>query len=238
MICFNELGNLGRLGNQLWQVMATIGIAERQNKVPVIPEWSYAKYFNLPKNLQTGRLDAERYHEPTFHYSEVPKFSIVDLFGYFQTDKYFPENYQLTFNEDNLKASPKLFRCVSVHIRRGDYLKKPQYHTNLDLNYYYRAMDMFEGKYFLVFSDDIQWCKDNLTYPNVTFMEGNTDVQDLYYMSQCDGHILANSSFSWWGKYLSYEPEKLVVIPKKWFGEKIQHDTKDLFPQNWNKVFI
>jgi len=89
---------------------------------------------------------------------------------------------------------------------------------------------------FFVFSDDILWAKNSIkiNYP-VTFVEHNTDEtahEDLRLMNHCKHHIIANSSFSWWGAWLCQNPEKIVVAPRKWFNTG-SYDTKDLIPKSW-----
>jgi hypothetical protein len=94
---------------------------------------------------------------------------------------------------------------------------------------------MGNDKYYIIFSDDISWCKENLSFlNNKIFIEGNTDFQDLYLMSKCKNNIIANSSFSWWGAWLNTNKDKIVIAPKKWFGISNSHlDTSDLYCNNW-----
>jgi hypothetical protein len=97
---------------------------------------------------------------------------------------------------------------------------------------------MPEDSKFLVFSDDIAWCKQN--FPDVdgkfVCIEGNQDYEDLTLMSLCENNIIANSSFSWWGAYLNGKDEAIKVIPAKWFGIAMSHNTKDLYPKGWIKI--
>jgi len=89
---------------------------------------------------------------------------------------------------------------------------------------------------FLVFSDDIGWCKSTFQRPNIHFIEGERDVVDLQLMARCKHNIIANSSFSWWGAWLNPHPGKQVFAPQNWFGsEALHHDTRDLIPENWVK---
>jgi hypothetical protein len=84
---------------------------------------------------------------------------------------------------------------------------------------------------FVIFSDDIAWCKENFTNPSFTytFIEGNTDWEDLMFMSCFSHQIIANSSFSWWGAFLNKNPNKIVIFPEKWFGEIANLDATDLY---------
>lgn len=155
--------------------------------------------------------------------------------GYFQSEKYFEPIKELIKNElkvtpppnsENLKIINEINNCnsVCVHIRRGDYLK---YKSILvcNENYYLRGMDIInenveEAKFF-IFSDDIEWIKDNyiFKYP-VTFIQNNNpDYEELRLMYTCKHFVISNSSFSWWAQYLSQNSEKIVVAPDHWFTD-------------------
>ena len=125
---------------------------------------------------------------------------------------------------------------ISIHVRRQDYVHLQHVHVLQDNNYYKKAIDILTKKIgkdykLVIFSDDITWCKNNniFTNHNCYFVEGNEDYIDLYLMSMCTHHIIANSSFSWWGAYLNEIEEKLVVAPAKWFGPN--------GPKKWNTVY-
>ena len=124
---------------------------------------------------------------------------------------------------------------ISLHIRRTDYVTNPN-HTALDASYYKKALKEFgEDETVLVFSDDPIWCHDSGLFADDRFMiaEGNSGWTDMCLMTMCKGHIIANSSFSWWGAWLA-KSEK-VVAPSGWFvGSNLEHlDTKDLIPEEW-----
>jgi hypothetical protein len=128
---------------------------------------------------------------------------------------------------------------VSIHIRRTDYLALSDYHYNLALDYYHTAIRSFSDKYtFLIFSDDIDWCVDNLGTYNCVFVSGNEDIIDLFLMSRCKHNIIANSSFSWWASYLNTNPDKRVIAPTKdkWFGPKLNNSVDDLYLKNWELI--
>ena len=170
--------------------------------------------------------------------------------GYFQSSKYFSkyrdkilELFQLSSQEQKYvddyfsKVKSEFKECkqvVSLHVRRGDYLKLPDFHTNLTMEYYTKAIENFPSALFMVFSDDIEWCKENIKIPNVHYVS-ERDVIDLSLMSKCDSHILANSSFGWWGAYLNTKPDKKVVAPSRWFV-KDDLDTRDLYEAGWIKI--
>ena len=182
------------------------------------------------------------YREPSFEYRGIPYHPHMCLQGYFQSEKYFVHNREKILDLFELSVPIKyegLFvhdvPLVSVHVRRGDYLKFSKFHPPCSMDYYeaaLRNLDMPKAT-LVVFSDDIEWCKNNFSTTCI-FVEGNSDVEDLSLMSKCDHHIIANSSFSWWGAWMNSHPEKEVIAPLRWFGangpSKI---TKDLYCDGW-----
>jgi len=182
------------------------------------------------------------YQEKDFSF-EPEIFTISDdtaIEGYFQSYKYFEEFKQDIINDFNFKFDI-LNKCqniisqyhnpVSIHIRRGDYVKHPSF-WNITPEYIQEAFNHFnDDEYtFLIFSDDIEWCKQ--IFPDgVVFVEGNNQFEDLCLMSLCQHNIIANSSYSWWGAYLNQNPDKKVIAPKNWFIPA--KPLNDLYPQNW-----
>ena len=129
---------------------------------------------------------------------------------------------------------------ISVHVRRGDFLINSGNHYNLSLDYYEKAISLLPRVYdscdlpVLVFSDDPDWCKEQKLFEDNRFMisEGNSAYVDMCLMSMCSWHVIANSSFSWWGAWLS--DSKKVIAPSKWFGpNNAANDTKDLYCEEW-----
>ena len=239
------VGNYG-LGNQLFQIAAAISYAKDYSiasTFPCLEDPLYGGYNNnILRNVNTQDIgEAEfQYVEPTFGFSEIPaKSSICIHSSYLQSYKYFQHNrdlildtFKMTEGESeylNTKYNPKDF--VAVHIRRGDYLKVENFHTNLSkTSYYQQAMDKFPTESFLIFSDDPAWASDN--FPKCTIVR-EEDYLELYLMSLCKGVILANSTFSWWGAWLNTTPNAKVIAPKNWFGPTNKLDTKDLIPPTW-----
>jgi len=181
----------------------------------------------------------------------------VYLAGYWQSEKYFTEiagflrkEFTLTepLNETTRALSIEIgqYESVSIHIRRGDYVTNPvhnQYHGICSLEYYHLAVeilakDLRQPKFF-VFSDDVDWCKQHLKldYPMGFVAHNGSDRshEDLWLMSQCQRHIIANSSFSWWGAWLCSYPEKRVIAPIRWFNDP-SIDTNDLIPTSWVRI--
>lgn len=196
--------------------------------------------------------------EPSFQYWDGIK-CIADnsyLMGYWQSESYFlqhAETIRADFRfkpELNSKNSEVLahineVNAVSLHVRRGDYVQNA--HTNAthgicSLQYYKNAIDQIadcvNAPVFFVFSDDMEWVKSNLQMDFPCFYidhnHGIDSFSDMRLMSNCRHHIIANSSFSWWGAWLNANPEKIVIAPKQWFANNT--DTSDLLPQGWIKL--
>ena len=195
-----------------------------------------------------------RFNEKGFNYTEIPNTEgNVYLNGYFQSEKYFKEygtqikelfTYPKEYVDTVLNKYKDLLEknTCSIHVRRGDYLKFPDHHPTQNMNYYMRAIkQMSKDSMFLIFSDDIVWCKKN--FPNIPekfmFIEGNTDSEDFLLMSLCNNNIICNSTFSWWAAWLNRNEQKKVIAPSVWFGSAkgfTENDMKDLYCENWIKI--
>jgi hypothetical protein len=176
------------------------------------------------------------------------------LVGYWQSECYFKRiepalraafRFQKPLDGKNaaLAASIAEGGAVSLHIRRGDYATNRKNQAVLGLvplSHYEAAVEYLIGKVpnprYFVFSDDIDWARENLRVPYpCEFIGHNRGVDsyiDMQLMSLCDHHIIANSSFSWWGAWLNVKPGKIVVCPRRWFFCN-DFDTRDLFPDGW-----
>jgi hypothetical protein len=132
-----------------------------------------------------------------------------------------------------------LFRGVcGIHVRRGDYLKFPDIHPTQPIEYYNQAMELIPAKKFLIFSDDVSWCRQNFKGDRFTVTDEASMEVDFRMMTACNYFIIANSSFSWWAAWLSEHEDKVVVSPKKWFGKEIEKSSPiiDLIPPEWIKI--
>lgn len=126
---------------------------------------------------------------------------------------------------------------VSIHVRRGDYLQHPEFSGITTEEYYKKAVDYIYGHitspHFFVFSNDIEWCKRNLDLVNATYVNcnhGRESWRDIQLMSLCKHHIIANSSFSWWGAWLAEYKEGITIRPKGFLKDV---ETKDFYPERW-----
>ena len=269
MITYSEIGYNGRLGNQLFQFAATLGVgrwlcydvkfptenvSNKRNQwltnntnVEVCFEVPLA--FDIAEHLLSDSIEVEKeVRESQFHYDNR-LFNIEDgtsLNGYFQSEKYFKHVEQelrdiLLFSPEARQKAYSIFprvnhETVSIHIRRGDYTTSPDSHPPCTLEYYQKALEHFqEGNYtFLIFSDDIEYAKKIfLGQENVLFFN-NDSYTDLCLMSACDHHIIANSSYSWWGAWLGRNINKKVIAPAVWFGPSLmKNNTQDLYCEEW-----
>lgn len=178
------------------------------------------------------------------------------LVGYWQSEKYFlDEEAQIrrdfAFDAPISPAARALAEsidesAVSVHVRRGDYVslaRANRFHGVLPIEYYERAaaallQQLPEPPHFYVFSDDPKWCRTNIELPSTTTFVSraeSTSHEDMLLMSMCSHHIIANSSFSWWGAWLSASPEKVVIAPRRWFADE-SRNTSDLVPESWTRL--
>lgn len=248
---------MGGLGNNLFQISAAYSLSIRDNKKFICDKTdislSHNPFNHYEKNIfkkiefKSDLSNYEIFSENGFNHREIPKTNNnLKLIGYFQSEKYFKDNRKeiLELFESSKETKEKLNKkysdisfnnSCSIHVRRGDYLKLQDYHTVLDINYFKKAYESIgEEKEYLIFSDDLEWCKKNLSFiKNKKFIEGNTDYEDLYLMSICADNIISNSTFSWWGAWLNQNNNR-VISPKKWFGPKNLHlDTNDLYCKEW-----
>ena len=129
---------------------------------------------------------------------------------------------------------------ISLHVRRTDYVEKSQDHPPCSLDYYKEALTHFDDdRQVIIFTDDIPWCKSQEIFSGDRFLISETEdnVYDLCLMSMCKSHIIANSSFSWWGAWLA-DSDK-VIAPKRWFGTTgytAKNNTEDIVPDRWIKI--
>lgn len=241
------------LGNQLFCIANTISYAKDTNKTPFFPQVQTNKDIKtfkeiFYKNLGIGReidIYSTKYSEPTFEYKKIPDINgNVFLDGYYQSSKYFEHNRSTIIKMLNIKKLKEIVSdkygdfsdFTSIHIRRGDYIKLQNYHNLLDLEYYKKAISFFKpDEKFVVFSDDLEWCKKNLTFiNNVLYFNCEEDWEDMILMSNCKNNIIANSTFSWWSAWFNMNENKKVYAPKNWFGPEYTNlTTEDLIPSSW-----
>lgn len=173
----------------------------------------------------------------------------TNLSGYFQSEKYFKHiedeiRSDFTFNQFIDRMTDSYIRgmyesseLISLHIRRSDYITDSNFHV-LDFAYYQSALEILNIDLpIIIFSDDPEWCEKQFFFKDERFKisKSNNTLVDLCLMSKCKYHIIANSSYSWWGAWLA--KSKKVVAPKKWFsGSLSDWDTTDLYCPEWVSI--
>lgn len=172
----------------------------------------------------------------SYKYVELVKEEIVERFRFEEQTETWVKELVKRMKEEN---------SVSIHIRAGDYFS-PQ---NVSLfgnictaSYYNYAIelicDKIDNPLFFVFSNDINWCKENIQLNNVVWMDENIlpkheDWVEMYLMSCCRHNIIANSSFSWWSAWLNKYPNKIIIAPKKWL-QTVEKD--EVCPKEWIRI--
>jgi hypothetical protein len=262
MIANDDLGNLGRLGNQMFQYAALRGLASKHGYDYYLPprevvatrdincfnsDITMFECFKIP-NAPRMVTNFPRIMESCFELDENLWNSCPDnisLFGYFQTEKYFQHIEQeirraFTFADEILIPCKERFfktfggeKVISIHWRRGDYLLNPNHYVQ-PMSFYLEGLSHFDNTLpVIVFSDDVDWCRQQPEFQGERFhfSEGNGTGFDLCLQSLCAFHIIANSSYSWWGSWLA--KSKKTIAPKKWFGDAMNKGTTDLYLMDW-----
>lgn len=177
--------------------------------------------------------------------------------GYWQTEKYFLNIRDVLLNDFSLayplsdenraiEDSIKMQTSVSLHVRRGDYVSNAnanEFHGLKGIDYYIQAVKEIKEKIgtsfkLYIFSDDMTWCKENLStiYEDIVYVDGDRPgYVDMWLMRQCNHNIIANSSFSWWAAWLNDNNSKVVVAPLTWFDNQ-SVDTSDIIPSAWIRI--
>ncbi len=262
MIGFNHLGRHGRLGNQMFQYAGLRGIAAEHGYDFCIPpsdfqdEWTdhqLFECFKLTGLTNIGVCPGPYVQEEHFHFDKNLFDKMPDghnVYGYLQSEKWF-KHIESEIREDfefknNIKEPCQemigsVDRPIALHVRRGDYITNCDNHPPCTKDYYDRALSHFDSdRTVVVFSDDPAWCNEQFVEDRFLISEGGDNVADLCMMSLCHDFIIANSSFSWWGSWLSTNSDKTIIAPNRWFGDGYtkDHDTSDLYCPNWKSINV
>jgi hypothetical protein len=252
VIVFKDLAYDGRLGNQLWRIASTLGIAAQRGDDARFGEWTYRPYFSVPDRYFEW-VDGEDAATIPHHIASRhrPWLQDANLFlpiedtirSYFSPSDL--ARRQLHERYAHLLAMPDR---IAVHVRRGNYLNEPTLFPVCSQEYYHTALDLLPPGNIIVFSDDPQWCAEHLSWMRPTavtgfqvtdeletHVDGNPDYVDLLLMASCDRHVIANSSFSWWGAFLS--ANRSPVYPVHWYGPGFDDiDPTLMFPPSWTGI--
>lgn len=228
----------GGLGNQLFKLAALLHVAKRTGRVPYIQTiqnpspHSSVSYFDTIlrpfRGLYSTIRPASFRQEPSFAYVEwsgLLRFQHnPQMNGYFQDYRYVDREFveKLVFPTGVLASYPGIQSGVFLHIRGGDYIGHPLHDIGLDA-YYERALAMFPGKHFFLVTNDLDYAQSKPFLRNIAYtVVKENEVDTLYIMSQCEGGICANSTFSWWGAYMN--PNRKLVMPDLWYSD-LTHST-------------
>ena len=272
---------MGGLGNQIFQIFATISCAINTKKKftfqknlsmqGITKRHTYWENFfaRLQPFLNNDSTPPRNVSENGFNYDptvleNASKSENTVLFGYFQNEKYFKENYNIIcriIGLDDMKQYVQnkwckevdINNCVSLHFRMGDYKNLQYFHPLMPYEYYELALNciliernaehlqviyFFEEEDIEIVTNMIQKLQEK--YPLLQFIPVNNEMNDweqLLMMSLCRDNIIANSSFSWWGAYFNSHSDKIVTYPKSWFAAK-NTDTSGLCPETWHCVCL
>lgn len=250
---------MGGLGNQMFQAANVISKAKKNNVDFIFRKSSYTplqgfgpkKYENnIFKNLNfdDNIKPKIKLNEASWAYSnlELPLNNSIEFHGYFQSSKNFTEHQNeirnLFYIDDSTKEN--LFKkyeklnsteTVCVHVRRGDYLKFPNIHPCISMDYILHCLGIIKNysKIYIV-TDDKLWCKEHINFPNCQIID-EEDYIELWILSLCPNLILSNSSFSWWGGFLNKNKNKQIFVPSLWFGPNGPSNFVDIY-EDYHKI--
>jgi hypothetical protein len=239
---------MGGLGNQLFQMAAVFGTGAKLKRKPVVHEPSIsntAAIHSQERYVDTIFALWPKVHEPCdacfaqpdcdiFLHVPVPDINVhhLSLCGYFQNEGFIKEHMREFVNTLTLpKDVHELPNTCFIHIRRGDKVGHSLHYVDLHGRYLTEAMrmqrDLRPGVQFMVFSDDMKTCCDypQLKSPDVHFTAETNEVRALVQMTQCEaGGICWNSSFSWWGAYMNWNPSRTIIFPSRWVNNDWKTD--------------
>lgn len=242
-----SLGRHGRLGNQLFQIAGTYALAAEHGKgIALRDDWPYKPYFSLPERWFAGRLSVLRARNSIEYATGIPwewREYLQDLALWGGREDEIrellqPSDEALAAVEDRYAELLALPSKTCLHVRRGDYLDPEMPHRPCPPSYYERALELViagdPDTQVLVFSDDVEWCRRELPLGDAVFLEENPDWFDLTLMTRCEHHICANSTFSWWGAFLSRDPSP--VVP--WLVNTVPEAFRRIHPPHWRELVL
>lgn len=175
--------------------------------------------------------------------------------GLWQSEKYFADISEKIRDDFQFRDESPLLQhpmygeisacnAVSVHIRRGDYIKNKRYRRNLYVcrkSYFENAISLLRQRIdqprFFIFSDDHKWVAENFQLgSDIKLVDSKNHFEDFFLMSRCKHNVISNSTFSWWSAWLNPEPSKIVIAPDMWFTPHAKVDQRDILPPSWTKI--
>jgi hypothetical protein len=244
----------GRTGNIMFEIAHAFAKSLEFNRQLILPQIDYLRD-NILRNFDMVNFRCENFDliEYPFHFEKSTTPSLIKptmYRGYYQSEKYFG-NYKNVIKSFYSPTEEFIIRAkndfpfldnntvAALNVRRGDYLTQPTRHPVITVEYINEAYKHLpKHDVLLVVSDDIEWCKENIKLPNVVFNEKYWDYDALWLLSLCNYFIISNSTFSWWGAWLSNYNHKVVIAPGTWFGPDIDSNTisDDIYCEGWIKI--
>lgn len=242
MMTFKQLGRYGRLGNQMFQIASTIGIAKANDQEYCFPEWKNwdaIERFGLHQDFEVQKyfrhplppfVEAD-YKDQFVHwgYHNIRTNKSLNLIGHFQSEFYFQHckddiRHYFTFD----RPGERKYGCA-VHIRRGDY--DGEYHPRLGVEYYLPAMERMGASSYTFYSDSPEQIEEFGKYGEI--VPRGDQIHDLQDFANHECFIIGNSTWSWWGAWLGGGE---TIAPDKWFGDRVQLKTNHLIPDRWIRM--
>lgn len=249
MLTFLKLGHKGNLGNQMFQIASTIGLANQYGHEVSFPKWEYAKYFDfdfkeIKEEKKWTQLNELHYN----HYEWKITKGDYSINGWLQSEKYFQNidvksifKFKTDFEANLINQNKELFSkpTILISIRRGDFVDNKDY-FQLSYKYYFKGLlHHFPDykKYNIIFtSDDINYCKYHFSFlRNAYYLEGLNAIEQLCLASKFDHYIVSNSTFSWWLAKLGEKQNSIVICPEKNFDGSFaeKYDDSDYYSKRW-----
>jgi hypothetical protein len=254
----------GRIGNNLFQIATGAALAHRNKSefvACITDTWctepdncyleKYLEQFreNIFRNITfiKGKPTDATVFDQVLYVEQIPYYDNICLHGLWQSENYFVKERDHILKLLAIDEKTELFLrktyssvfsedTISIVVRRGDYIKQPQFHPTCSKKYYRAAIKYFgTDKKYLIISDDIAWCKTKFKGDNFLFSNHESPVVDLYLQTFCKHNIISNSSFAWWGAWLNPNNDKVVIAPREnWCGYFYKDFyRKDLLPSDW-----
>lgn len=267
MVTFSQLGRHGEFGNQLFQIAATIGHALKSDQEYIFPPWKgltsqeeYSQYFQnpIPQTHNFPNFEVF-YQEKEFFYKEIPITNKnLDIFGYFQSEKYFKhcektikdvfkpnntlKNIDIIDYNDSVCIQLRFYDCSRPYkTQHIGFDVDPQsnfyYQPEENIEFYKKAIKFFgKNKKYYITSNNSQKAKEMFGgYDNFYILDNFNYIEQFFIQTKCENNIISNSSFGWWGAWLNENKEKGIFAPKNWFKDK-NMNTSDLYPLTWNVI--
>lgn len=237
-----------------FSIIESIAKPEEVERLSIRPPYFFDTMFRKRPRRPATYIKEKQYH---FDQKILNLKGDIYLSGYWNSPKYFNDIEEIIRQEFTLKRKAegknlelleavKGTESVSIHVRRGDYVANQQtnqFHGTCDLAYYNKSIEKIllyvKNPYFYVFSDDIEWARNNITTTKpVIYVDHNGLLdahEDMRLMSRCKHNIIANSTFSWWSAWLNSNASKIVLAPSKWFNDP-KINTSTLLPSTWQRI--